>query len=442
MDLNISPKLPKKRGRKPKPKSEELISKEPKKRGRKPKPKIDTAPPKTPKKRGRKPKEKSYYMVKDNKNNDIESDNIILHLPINSKNVIQNSKEAELLTYNPNINEPQAWQADIIGGNPIDSVAYINDNINNICNKNITCSQTNYSHYPFDEKENEMIDAILDSDDEIDSKQESEVYSKKFINNDLQNNIVNNIHISHKNEWFENNHNNTYNKINKMDTYQEIINIMKETRRKDIENFSSKTSENQVEPMLIQFKEASRTNTWPTSTSIYCWWCCHPFEGAPCGLPYKYNENIFEVYGVFCSPECAASYNFDNYEGEDIWERYSLLNFLYRKIYNDKNIKIKLAAPRQVLKIFGGTLSIKDYRSQNSNYNRTFKIIVPPMISIIPQQEYNFLDNGFNSKIPKKKIIPIEKNKIISSEELRLKRTKPFQAAKNTLEKCMGLEIN
>lgn len=441
LDSSISPKLPKKRGRKPKPKSEELSPKIPKKRGRKPKPKMDISVSKTPKKRGRKPKEKSYYIVKDSKNNDIESDNIILHLPINSKNVIQNSKEAELLTYNPNINEPQAWQADIIGGNPIDSVAYINDNINNTNNQNLTCSQTNYSHYPFDEKENDMIDAILDSDDEIDSKEESEACSKKSINTDLQNNIVNNILISHKNEWFENNPNNTNNKVSKMDTYQEIINIMKESRRKDIENFSSKTSENQVEPMLIQFKEASRTNTWPTSTSIYCWWCCHPFEGAPCALPYKYNESIFDVYGVFCSPECAAAYNFDNYEGEDIWERYSLLNFLYRKIYNDKNIKIKLAAPRQVLKIFGGTLSIKDFRSQNSNYNRTFKIIVPPMISIIPQQEYNFLDNGFTSKITKK-IIPIEKNKIVSSEELRLKRTKPFQAAKNTLEKCMGLEIN
>ena len=32
-----------------------------------------------PKKRGRKPKEKSYYIVKNEKNTDIQSDNIILH---------------------------------------------------------------------------------------------------------------------------------------------------------------------------------------------------------------------------------------------------------------------------------------------------------------------------------------------------------------------------
>lgn len=433
---NISPKVPQKRGRKPKQKPKELYQKSPKKRGRKPKPKNEISTPKLPKKRGRKPKEKAYYISKECKNNDIESDNIILHLPINSKNVIQNSKEAELLTYNPTINEPEAWQADIIGGNPIDSVAYLNNtDDNNI----FSTTQTNYSHYPFDEKENDIVNALIDSDDDTEIDDEIQSINKVI------NNIVDNINIKHKDEWFENNELNQTNQPNnsgKLDTYEEIINIMKEKRRKDIENFSSKTLDNRVEPMLIQFKEASKNNFWPSSTSIYCWWCCHSFECAPCALPYRYINNIFEVYGVFCSPECAAAYNFDNYEGEDIWERYSLLNFLYRKIYNDKNVKIKLAAPRQVLKIFGGSLSIKDFRSHNSNYSRTFKIVVPPIISIIPQQEYNFLNSSFNSKL-NKKYVALEKNKISTSEaELRLKRSKPFQVTKNTLEKCMGLEVN
>ena len=62
----------------------------------------------------------------------------------------------------------------------------------------------------------------------------------------------------------------------------------------------------------------------------------------------------------------------------------------------------------------------------------------PPMISIIPQQEYNFLDDGFNSKI-NKRYIPLDKTKIANNEHLRLKRSKPFLASKNTLEKCMKL---
>ena len=61
------------------------------------------------------------------------------------------------------------------------------------------------------------------------------------------------------------------------------------------------------------------------------------------------------------------------------------------------------------------------------------------MISIIPQQEFNFIDNGFNSKLSKK-YVAIQKDKI-SNNELRLKRSKPFVPVKNTLEKCMKLKM-
>ena len=194
----------------------------------------------------------------------------------------------------------------------------------------------------------------------------------------------------------------------------------------------------------LQFNEANKTNdSWPLSTSIHCWWCCHPFDGAPCGLPYEYLDNKFHVYGIFCSPECAASYNFDNTTGDEIWERYSLLNFLYRKIYNDNNIKIKLASPRQILKIFGGKLTIKEFRQLNSNYLKTYKLIIPPMVSIIPQQEFNCIDKGFNSNLDKK-YVTIKKTDISNNNntELRLKRSKPFISDKNTLEKCMNLKLN
>ena len=35
---------------------------------------------------------------------------------------------------------------------------------------------------------------------------------------------------------------------------------------------------------------------------------------------------------------------------DKIWERYSLLNLLYKKVHDCKVIKIKMAAPRQTLK--------------------------------------------------------------------------------------------
>ena len=234
---------------------------------------------------------------------------------------------------------------------------------------------------------------------------------------------------------------NTFKDFNN-NSYQEIINDMKKKRRNDMENFSYKSRDDKCEPMLKQLNEANKNGNWPSSTSIYCWWCCHPFEGPPCSLPYEYLDNKFHVCGIFCSPECAAAYNFDNSSNDEIWERYSLLNFLYRKIYNDKNIKIKLACPRQTLKIFGGNLTIKDFRQLNSNYMKSFKLIIPPMISIIPQQEYNCIDQGFNSHLDKKYVTIKKKDITNNTNELRLKRSKPFISDKNTLEKCMNLKLN
>ena len=214
---------------------------------------------------------------------------------------------------------------------------------------------------------------------------------------------------------------------------------MKNKRKKDIENISSYSLENQVQPTLLQLKETNRGSTWPTSTSIYCWWCCHSFNGSPCSLPHEYKNNIFYVYGIFCSPECSAAYNFDNSSNSEIWERYSLLNLLYRNVYNDKNLKIKLAASRQTLKIFGGSNSINDFRANNSNYEKTFKIIPKNMVSIIPQQEYNFIERGYTSKINKNYS---QQDKQSVDNELILKRSKPFRTSSNPLEKCMNLSLS
>ena len=82
-------KIPKKRGRKPKIKTEE--DSKPKvlqKRGRKPKVKDPNEPEKIPKKRGRKPKDKTIIPITSNINT--ESDNIIIHLPINTSSIKQN----------------------------------------------------------------------------------------------------------------------------------------------------------------------------------------------------------------------------------------------------------------------------------------------------------------------------------------------------------------
>ena len=56
--------------------------------------------------------QKKRKKIKDNINNvtinkkNVANDNIIIHLPIKTDKVTNNMKEAELLTYNPNLREP------------------------------------------------------------------------------------------------------------------------------------------------------------------------------------------------------------------------------------------------------------------------------------------------------------------------------------------------
>jgi hypothetical protein len=141
------------------------------------------------------------------------------------------------------------------------------------------------------------------------------------------------------------------------------------------------------------------------------------------------------MFGNFCSRECAAAYNFDNnYYSDEVWERYSLLNSLYKDFKSENGIK--LAPPRLCLKKFGGRLNIKEFRNINNNYNKDYKLVIPPMISIIPMiEEVNInQDNQFDfSNINKHRL-----NK--ATEEYRLKRTKPLSDSKNTLEECMNLK--
>ena len=138
--------------------------------------------------------------------------------------------------------------------------------------------------------------------------------------------------------------------------------------------------------------DCNKDKVWPEKTNISCWWCCHKFENTPCSLPYKYKKDKFYVRGVFCSFNCAASYNF-SLNDDDLFERYSLLNLMYKKLYYRKFVKINLAPPRESLKIFGGYLSIEEFRENCLSNDKLFNIIDPPLISIIPKIEESINHN-------------------------------------------------
>lgn len=157
-----------------------------------------------------------------------------------------------------------------------------------------------------------------------------------------------------------------------------------------------------------------------------CWWCCHSFTTEKVSLPYSYHNNEFMTEGTFCSYNCAAAYNL-NKKDLKIWERAALLHHLYKKSYN-KDIVISPSPPKEILKAFGGQMTIEKFRNALMINNKEFITLHPPMASITTQIEER-LRPGF-SKVITGQI----------SEDMKLKRVKPLPTSRYSLEETMGLK--
>jgi len=194
---------------------------------------------------------------------------------------------------------------------------------------------------------------------------------------------------------------------------------------------------NQVNQILIPFKNFNKNGKWPEQVNIYCWHCCHPFNNKPVSIPIRYVNDTFYVYGVFCSYNCAAAYNLNSNDYNKN-ENHQLLSLMYSKLYNlNEFINITPAPHKEVLQIFGGNITIDSYRNNFITNNKEFKLIIPPLISIIPQVEET------RRKYKKKEeYIPLNQNMVDNMNiNLKLKRNKN-NSNKNTLIELMGLSVS
>lgn len=187
--------------------------------------------------------------------------------------------------------------------------------------------------------------------------------------------------------------------------------------------------------VLKDFEQKNKNNEWPSNTSIACYWCCHKFNNAPFGIPVSYNNGQFDVFGCFCSLECAAAYNFKvNNSIDEVWERYNLINLLSRRVGHGK--LIKPAPDKMTLKMFGGFMDIDTFRNY-SNAHKVINVNFPPMTSLTQQiEEINEYELN-----PNMRYIPLDNERINRcKEKMIFKRTKPLINEKTSLESSMNVK--
>jgi len=116
-----------------------------------------------------------------------------------------------------------------------------------------------------------------------------------------------------------------------------------------------------------------------------CFWCTYGFSNPPIFIPKNCRQGIIEVYGCFCSPECAVAFlKEEKIDSTTMWERYALLNNIYGKIYDySKNIKPS-PNPYYTLEKYYGSLSIQEYRKLLRN-DRLLLVVDKPLTKIMPE---------------------------------------------------------
>jgi hypothetical protein len=208
-----------------------------------------------------------------------------------------------------------------------------------------------------------------------------------------------------------------------------INNTFEESNTYECESETEKEVESkQVWKKLKQLEHNLHINNINDKKSA-CFWCTYEFDNPPVYIPKHYIKDSYQVYGCFCSPECAVAHLMEeNIDSSTKFERYHLLNHIYAKVYDyKKNIK---PAPNAyyMLDKYYGNLSIQEYRSLLRN-ERFFLIVDKPLTRILPELHEDNEDHIIN-------------NKIIPSNNFHIKKKlqrKP-QSKNNILNEKFGMQ--
>ncbi len=170
---------------------------------------------------------------------------------------------------------------------------------------------------------------------------------------------------------------------------------------------------------------------------MWCWWCCHEFDGPELHLPYKYDSlrNKFETMGCFCSWGCMKSYNmcYNKTRSSIIATNIVLM---YKQMYGGVS-PIRCAPNRYSLKVFGGTLTIEEFRALSGKSPRVF-VKMPDEVRHVQE-----VITKYEIRVPTEGDLDTKFQEISRSsttnETLKIKRPKPLKRDANNLETTLGI---
>lgn len=190
-------------------------------------------------------------------------------------------------------------------------------------------------------------------------------------------------------------------------------------------------------PRTVRVTPASTAAAlWPSATDVLCWHCCHPFEGPPLPLPFKYDDrrDIFHVSGTYCSWACMKT---DNHRtNSHLANVRAMLIALLRKRCTGVLGHIRPAPPREALRAFGGWMSLDAFRGTDA----VFTLVPPKMIMHPPAVEEVPLHRRPHATAKQLDQSVSFKDATAQNEMLRLRRYKPL-SNHNLLVRQMGVHI-
>lgn len=273
-----------------------------------------------------------------------DNNSYILHIPRADEKISEN------LTFDP-LNEDKNNSNDIL---------------NSMLNK-LSITENISSLHDIDLNDN----LTLTNDDDLDLqnyKHEDlkELYEKRIeYREDQDKHLFDKLDILHKDEVF----------ISNLLVDEKINNSLEKSDNQSNENAHDQS--NNRKKGFFRIMNDFVSEEWLEKTNVCCWWCCHNFDTIPLGLPIHYNptNKKFRVRGIFCGFPCMMAYHND----KKMTFKY-LITFLYNKLtgVNINDIAIEPSPPRNVLKMFGGELSIEEFRNSIKDH-KIYKMVTYPM---------------------------------------------------------------